>query len=139
MTTIVFVVQFILTRYLTEGDADMSAPLPPIRFRVVGQDDYMLTIEVAPDGGYRIDSGDYTSHAPRTGSLTPAQRKRLSGLVAALGGPCDHPAPDGVEGFAAELVVGEGPTEQHYRFWEGALGAEPNLAALVRALEVVDA
>jgi len=116
----------------------MSAPLPRIQFRVVGQDDYMLVIEVAADGGYRIDSGDYTSHAPRTGRLSPPQRERLAGLVAALGDSHDHPPPDGVEGFVAELIVGDGPSARRFRVWEGVLEAEPGLAALVRALEVID-
>jgi hypothetical protein len=39
----------------------------------------------------------------------------------------------------AELTVGDGLTVRHYRFWEGALDEEPDLKALVRELEVIDA
>lgn len=113
--------------------------LPRIHYRVVGQDDYMLVIDIAADGGYVIDSGDYTSHKPRHGTLSTAHRERIAALLGALGDSRDHPAPAGVEGFVAELTIGDGPTVRHYRFWEGALATAPDLEALVRELEVIDA
>lgn len=114
-------------------------PLPRIHYRVVGQDDYMLVIDIAGDGAFVIDSGDYTSHEPRRGALRAAQRERIEALLGSLGDSRAHPAPDGVDGFVAELTVGDGPTVRHYRFWEGALDEEPALKALVRELEVIDA
>jgi hypothetical protein len=114
-------------------------PLPRIHYRVVGQDDYMLIIDIAADGSYRIDYGDYTSRKPVQGTLDAEHRGRLESCLAALDQPRTHPAPDGADGFMAELTVGDGPTVRHYRFWEGALDEEPDLKALVRELEVIDA
>lgn len=112
-------------------------PLPRIRYHVVGQDDYMLHIDVTADGGFVIDAGDYTSHKPTTGTLSQAQAQELAALAARLGPPREHPAPAGATGFVAELIVGDGPTVHHYRFWEGALDEEPDIRDLVRALEVL--
>ncbi|WP_295542243.1 hypothetical protein [uncultured Thiohalocapsa sp.] len=112
-------------------------PLPRIRYHVVGQDDYMLNIEVTEDGRFTIDAGDYTSHKPTAGTLERAQAEALAALSAQLGPPRAHPAPAGASGFVAELTIGDGPTVHHYRFWEGALDAEPDIRNLVRALEVL--
>lgn len=117
----------------------MSKPvsLPQIRYRVVGQDEYMLSIDVTADSGFVIDAGDYTSRKPTEGTLTHAQAKHLSDLLNRLGPPREHPAPAGAKGFVAELIVGDGPQVRHYRFWEGALDEEPDIRNLVRALEVL--
>ena len=112
-------------------------PLPRIRYRVVGQDDYMLNIDVTEGGDFVIDAGDYTSHKPTEGTLTRAQAEALSALSEQLGPPREHPAPAGATGFIAELTIGGGPTVRHYRFWEGALDEEPDIRNLVRALEVL--
>lgn len=114
-------------------------PMPRIHYRVIGQDDYMLMIDVAADGSFVVESGDYTSHAPRKGHLDAEHRSRLEAAIAGLGDSRDHPAPEGAPGFLAELTIGDGPHVQHYRFWEGALTAEPDLRTLVRELEVIDA
>lgn len=113
--------------------------MPRIHYRVIGQDDYMLMIDVAADGSFVIESGDYTSHPPRKGALDAEQQTRLEAAIAALGDSRDHPAPEGAPGFLAELTVGDGPRVAHYRFWEGALEGEPDLRQLVRELEVIDA
>jgi hypothetical protein len=112
-------------------------PHLPLRYRVVGQDDYMLEIDVGADGCFVVDSGDYTSHEPRRGALTPGQGARLTGLLDRLGEPRDHPAPEGAEGFVAILTLGDGGQTRVFHFWEGALAEDPGLEAVVRALEVL--
>ncbi len=112
-------------------------PIPRIRYRCVGQDDYMLHIDITDDGAFTIDYGDYTSHKPTHGKLDRTQSKQLANALAALGEPREHSAPDDATGFVAELTVGDGPSVRHYRFWEGALDEEPDLKALVRLLEVL--
>jgi hypothetical protein len=110
-------------------------PHLPLSYRVVGEDDYMLEIEVAANGDFEINSGDYTSHEPRRGTLTASQKANLSTLLGQLGRARDHPAPVGTLGFIATLSLdGEG---QVFRFWEGALVDDPSLEAVVRALEVL--
>ncbi|MCF7984894.1 MAG: hypothetical protein K9L70_10860 [Thiohalocapsa sp.] len=111
--------------------------LPRIHYRVVGQDDYMLVIDVDADGGFVIDYGDYTSRKPISGKVDDEQRTRLLQLLKQLGASREHPAPEGASGFIAELTVGDGPTVRHYRFWEGALDDEPDIKDLVRELEVL--
>jgi hypothetical protein len=111
--------------------------LLPLSYRVVGQDDYVLEIEVDAAGAFRIDSGDHTSHKPRRGTLSPAQLAGLDDLLRRLGEPREHPAPEGTEGFMAELMVGGGGEGRRYRFWEGALDSDPPLKAAIRAIEVI--
>jgi hypothetical protein len=111
--------------------------LPRIRYHVVGEDDYMLVITVDGDGSFCIDCGDYTSRAPKHGTIDQAQRKQLLAALDGLGDSRTHPAPEGASGFVAELTVGDGPTVRHYRFWEGVLEEQPDLKALVRTLEVL--
>jgi len=111
--------------------------IPRIRYHVVGQDDYMLTIDVAPDGVFAIDYGDYTSHKPSRGNIDQAQLEKLTAAIDALGAPAQLPAPEGATGFMADLSIGEGSTLKHFRFWEGALEQQPELKALIRTLEVL--
>jgi hypothetical protein len=112
--------------------------VPSIHYQVVGQDDYMLIIHVEPDGQFVVDSGDYTSHKPRRGCLDARARTAIGRLVDQLGPVTDQNAPDGARGFVAELTIDNGTSERRYRFWEGALGARPDIEALVRALELID-
>lgn len=111
--------------------------LSHIHYRVVGEDDYVLEIEVTPTGAYRIDSGDHTSHEPRQGQLNAAQEGELSRLLANLGEPKSHHPPLGASGFMTELTVGDATTARHYQIWSGALSEHPEIAALVRALDVI--
>lgn len=109
----------------------------PLSYRVVGEDDYMLEIEITASGDFAINSGDYTSHEPRRGSLSPTQRATLSGLLDRLGAAREHPQPEGTSGFMATLTLGGDDHTRVFRFWEGALGEDPSLEAVVRALEVL--
>jgi hypothetical protein len=112
-------------------------PHLPLSYRVVGEDDYMLEVEVAANGDFAINSGDYTSHEPRRGTLTASQRASLSTLLDQLGGAREHLAPAGASGFMATLTLGGGGQARVFRFWEGALSEDPSLEAVVRALEVL--
>lgn len=113
------------------------SPLPRIRFRVVGQDDYMLSIDLNEDGAFVIDYGDYTSHKPKRGTVDDKHAEAIREAVEQLGEPRAHAAPEGAAGFVAELTLGGGPSVRQYKFWEGALEADPDLKRLVRALEVL--
>ena len=115
----------------------MTMPQLPLSFRVVGEDDYMLEISVDTAGAFRVNSGDHTSHEPRAGVLTPPQMSELMDLLAALGEPRDLPAPPGANGFMATLALGDPGHAQSWRFWEGALEEDGDLARVVRALEVI--
>lgn len=111
--------------------------LPRLNYQVVGQDDYMLEIHVEPSGAYRIDCGDHTSHKPRTGQLDAQQIREIGAHVAALGAAREHLGPEDATGFVAQLTIGDTPHTRVYRVWEGAMEDEPDLMALVRALEVI--
>jgi hypothetical protein len=108
-----------------------------MHYRVVGQDDYMLEIHVEPSGAFRVDSGDHTSHKPRQGQLDAQQTRDLIALLAALGEPREHPAPEGETGFMAELTIEDPARTKAYRVWEGEMSDEPDVLALIRALEVI--
>jgi hypothetical protein len=111
--------------------------LPRIYYRVVGQDDYVLEISLEPSGAFRVDCGDHTSHKPRRGMLDERQTREMAALIDALGEPREHPAPAGATGFMAELTLGAPPDARVYRVWEGELAEEPDVMALIRALEVI--
>jgi hypothetical protein len=111
--------------------------LPRVHYRVVGQDDYVLEITLEPTGAYRVDCGDHTSHKPRRGALHERQTREIAALIDALGEPREHPAPAGATGFIAELTLGSPPDARVFRVWEGELAEEPDVMALIRALEVV--
>jgi hypothetical protein len=111
--------------------------LSRVNYRVVGQDDYVLEITLEPTGAYRIDCGDHSSHKPRQGVLDERQTREIADLIAALRAPREHPAPKGATGFMAELTLGAAPESRVYRVWEGELAQEPDVMALIRALEVI--
>jgi len=115
----------------------MSDQSLPMSYRVVGQDDYVLSIDVNAAGRYRVDTGDHTSHKPRSGTLGPARLQRLEALAGAVGAGREHPAPEGATGFIVTLKVGGGEAERVFRFWEGGLDEDPPLRDLVRELQLL--
>ncbi len=112
--------------------------MQPIKYQVVGEEDYAFVISIDRDGDYRISSGTYTSEPPRSGRLTPDQENDLIEAIHALGIPAEHPMPEGAaDAFQARLVIGEGDDAIVYPFWEGALEEDPRLQNLVRLLELL--
>ncbi len=108
----------------------------PIKYQVVGEEDYAFMITVDGSGEFHVSSGTYTSDSPRSGRLTSEQEKELLAAILELGIPDEHPQPDdAADAFKATLVVGEGDNEVTYPFWEGALQDDPKLLKLVRLLE----
>ncbi len=109
----------------------------PIKYQVVGEEDYALVITIDGQGGYVVESGSYTSQPPRKGTLTEQQREQLVAAIKALGLPREHPMPAGVEAFEAQLTVGEPGHQANYVFWEGALEEDDKLSNLIRLLELL--
>jgi hypothetical protein len=109
----------------------------PIRFQVVGEEDYAFEVVIDSAGEYVVNSGTYTSQPPRSGTLSSDQERQLLAAIEALGIPHAHPKPAGVEAFEANLTVGEGSEAVSYPFWEGALEEDSKLKDLVRLLEVL--
>ena len=109
----------------------------PIRYEVVGEEDYSFMVEIESNGDYRLHSGTYTSDPPRNGRLTPEQEAQLTAAVAALGIPREHPMPEDGKAFQATLAIGEPGDEVDYPFWEGALEEDTKLKKLVRLLELL--
>ena len=109
----------------------------PIKFQVVGEEDYAFVVTVSGSGDYEISSGTYTTERPRHGKLNDNQEHELLAAIKALGTPAQHPMPEGEEAFEAQLTIGEGTTAGTYSFWEGALAEDTNLKRLVRLLEVL--
>ena len=107
----------------------------PIKYQVVGEEDYALKISIAGDGGYVVESGTYTSEEPRGGKLTPEQESQLVEAIRVLGLPREHPMPEGATAFEAQLTVGASGEEANYAFWEGALEEDAELNRLIRLLE----
>ncbi|MGD8957816.1 MAG: hypothetical protein PVJ03_10810 [Chromatiaceae bacterium] len=109
----------------------------PIEYRVVGEEDYALTIRIDSHGEFMVESGTYTSEAPRKGQLGEAQQQELIEAIKALGLPRAHPLPEGATAFEAQLTVGGPGEESHYVFWEGALEEDEKLRTLIRLLELL--
>jgi hypothetical protein len=109
----------------------------PIRYQVVGEEDYALVITIDGSGDYVVESGSYTSQPPRKGRLSEQQQGQLVAAIKALGLPREHPLPEGVEAFEAQLTVGPPGQQVNYVFWEGALEEDTELETLVRLLEVL--
>jgi hypothetical protein len=109
----------------------------PIRFQVVGEEDYAFAVAIDSTGEYVVNSGTYTSQPPRSGTLTSDQERELLAAIEALGIPDAHPKPAGVEAFEAHLTVGEGSEAVSYPFWEGALEEDSKLKDLIRLLEAL--
>lgn len=111
--------------------------MTPITYAVVGEEEYATRIAIDGDGSYHIDTGTYTTQAPRTGRLDEIQQQRLLDALRTLGTPRAHPLPEGATAFEAQLTVGHPGQETHYAFWEGALETDIPLNDLIRLLEKI--
>ena len=109
----------------------------PIKFQVVGEEDYAFEVEIGSTGAYVVNSGTYTSQPPRSGTLSREQAEELLAAIKALGIPAEHPKPESSHAFQAQLTVGQGEDAVTYPFWEGALEDDADLRRLVRLLEVL--
>ncbi|GAB4354807.1 MAG: hypothetical protein Kow006_20810 [Gammaproteobacteria bacterium] len=109
--------------------------MKPVKFQVVGEEDYAFGIDIRSDGSYQVTSGTYASEPPRSGKLDEMQQRELLAAIEALGIPEAHPMPQGATAFEAHLTVGEGEEAIEYPFWEGALESDEKLKRLVRLLE----
>lgn len=109
----------------------------PIKYQVVGEEDYAFEVEISNTGEYTVNSGTYTSHPPRKGHLTSEQEKQLLAAIQALGIPSEHPMPEEGKAFEAHLIIGEEGKALTYPFWEGALEEDAKLKHLVRLLEML--
>lgn len=112
--------------------------MQPIKYQVVGEEDYAFVITIDDGGEYSISSGTYTSDPPRHGKLTTEQERAIMAAIHALGIPEEHPMPEGAaDAFKARLVIGKDDNAVVYPFWEGALEEDSKLLRLVRLLEVL--
>ena len=110
----------------------------PIKYQVVGEEDYAFMIEVSANGDFTVSSGTYTSDPPRHGTLSADQQHSIIAAIHELGVPEAHPMPEGAaDAFQAQLSIGEGAEEVIYPFWEGALEEDSKLLKLVRLLEML--
>ena len=109
----------------------------PIKYQVVGEEDYAFAVMISSIGEYEVNSGTYTSQPPRTGMLTEEQEVELLAAIKVLGIPTEHPMPQGGGAFEAHLIVGEEGKAVTYSFWEGALEEDAKLKDLVRLLEML--
>jgi hypothetical protein len=112
--------------------------MQPIKYQVVGEEDYAFVITINSSGEFTISSGTYTSDPPRRGKLNPQQQQALLDAIHELGIPAEHPMPEGAaDAFEARLIIGEGGEAVEYPFWEGALEEDSRLLKLVRLLELL--
>ena len=109
----------------------------PIKYQVVGEEDYAFVVEIGSSGEYVISGGTYTTEPPRKGKLTQKQQDELLSAIEVLGIPSEHPMPAGGEAFEARLTIGEEGEAVTYPFWEGALTEDAKLKNLVRLLEML--
>ncbi len=109
----------------------------PIRYQVVGEEDYAVVIEIMESGEFSIEGGTYTTEKPRKGRMTGEQEKGIRQAVQVLGLPREHPMPEGSAAFMATLTLGSADDVVTYRFWEGALEEDAELKDLVRKLELL--
>ena len=107
----------------------------PIRYQVVGEEDYAFVVEIDSDGKFVIQSGTYTTQPPRSGQLTELQEREILEAIQALGIPSEHAMPEGAMAFEAKIIIGETNKAVTYPFWEGALENDVKLNKLVRLLE----
>ena len=112
--------------------------MQPIKYKVVGEEDYAFLISIKSLGYYTVSSGTYTSEPPRSGKLSNSQQNALVAAIHELGIPVEHPMPEGAaDAFKAKLTIGEGGDAVQYPFWEGAIEEDSRLQTLVRLLELL--
>jgi hypothetical protein len=109
----------------------------PVKFQVVGEEDFAFDVEISDSGEYRVSGGTYTSQPPRSGRLSAEQEQNLLAAIEALDGPGEHPMPEQAEAFEACLTLGAQGEARTYRFWQGALEEDSRLKRLVRLLETL--
>ena len=109
----------------------------PLRFLVVGEEDYAVDVDIRENGEYRLSGGTYTSQPPRSGRLTGTQEAELLAAIEALTAPGEHRKPFEAAAFEATLTIGAQGEAKTYRFWEGALEKNVQLKRLVRLLETL--
>jgi len=109
----------------------------PIKFQVVGEEDYAFDVEIDESGEYRLSGGTYTSEPPRSGRLSDTQEAELLAAIGALATPGEHPMPRQAAAFEASLTIGGQADAKTYRFWEGALEEDAQLKRLIRLLEAL--
>ena len=80
----------------------------PIEYRVVGEEDYALTIRIDSHGEFMVESGTYTSEPPRKGQLGEAQQKDLIEAIRQ-----DKPYNEVKRGAEASLVTSMGRMAAH--------------------------
>ena len=107
----------------------------PVRYQVVGEEDYAYEVRISDTGEYEVNSGTYTTEPPRKGRLTAGQESGLVDAIRALGIPGAHPVPQGGTACEAHLTIGKEGEAVTYAFWEGALEEDPGLNALIQLLE----
>jgi len=110
----------------------------PIKYQVVGEEDYAFLITINQHGEYAISSGTYTSDRPRSGKLSADQETQIINAIHNLGIPQEHAMPEGAaDAFKAKLTIDEENNVMVYPFWEGALEDDSKLLKLIRLLEML--
>lgn len=109
--------------------------MQPVRYQVVGEEDYAFEVSIGSNGDYEVSRGTYTTEPPRKGTLTEAQKTSLAAAIEAIGTPNVYPVPEGGNAFDVHLTIGAGDEAVTYAFWEGALEADTKLKALADLLE----
>ena len=110
----------------------------PIKYQVVGEEDYAFLITINQQGEFSVSSGTYTSDRPRSGKLTAEQEAKIIDAIHNLGIPEEHAMPEGAaDAFKAKLTLGEENNVMVYPFWEGALEDDSKLLKLISLLEML--
>ena len=110
----------------------------PIKYQVVGEEDYAFLITINQQGEFSVSSGTYTSDRPRSGKLSPEQEAQIVDAIHNLGIPEEHAMPEGAaDAFKARLTIGSDKDLVVYPFWEGALEDDSKLLKLIRLLEML--
>ena len=109
----------------------------PIKYQIVGEEDYAFDVEIDGGGKYVVQDGTYTTEPPRSGQLSSTQENEILAAIKELGIPLEHDMPEGATAFQAKMIIGEKGKSVTYPFWEGALEEDAKLNKLVRLLELL--